>query len=203
METYDVHIYIQHPYLANIALYYHSLFLKFRRQPKFKILKLWNSAVFCTYVNFYFSGMLCNACPELEQTLKMERKDSVFTINKKSLIIILQFFIIQNWHDSNCHDANIWSLEHSRVWIARDSNLRWNYESVLTWHKMYISEVSVMANKSIVRHPQAKLLIKQIWHSIKFTLYMYVYTGTLGLRCKWLCYNLCLLLVIINFCHLW
>ena len=73
--------------------------------------------------------------------------------------------------ESNCCQKSFFE-KYGGVWTAKDSNLRQNYEPVLTWHKMCISEVSVMANKSIVRHPQAKLLMKQIWHSIKFTLYI-------------------------------
>ena len=104
---------------------------------------------------------------------KWERKDSVFTIDQR-LFIICNFSHQNRWKQLSSKEH---FFEHSCVWTARDSNLRQNYEPVLTWHKMCISEVSVMANKSIVRHPQAKLLMKQIWHSIHFSPLYYALPG--------------------------
>ena len=162
METYDMHIYVHHPFLASITPF-HSLFLKFQRLPNLKF----ETSSILYLPKFSFLGKLCNAHPELEQRLKMEKRTQFLPLIRIR-DFTLQFFSSKSLKQLSSKEL-FWS-ERSCVWTARDSNLRQNYEPVLTWHKMCISEVSVMANKSIVRHPQAKLLMKQIWHSISLHL---------------------------------
>ena len=163
METYDMHIYVQHPYSASITPF-HSLFLKFWRLPKFKIWKLETSKYFVLYLcKFLFFGKVMQCLSRAWTNI-----ENVFAINQW-LFNISQFFSSKSSKAIACKKSFFWS-KRSCVWTAKDNNLRQNYEPVMTWHKMCISEVSVMANKSIVRHPQPKLLMKQIWHSIKLTL---------------------------------